>query len=275
MLVARLAAAEQAVSFGAVADVQFARKDTTGARHYGSSITWLEPIIATFNTQAPAFVVQLGDMVDGYPADPAASLADLEQVLTAFSSLRPRRVDVLGNHCATVPLTALRARYQGPYESATRFYGGFDLDGRADFRCLILDGQEAGYGLVGSNQLAWLRASLAAAQARGQRCLLFCHFPLIKEAAAGARLKNADAVLAALDESPAPCLWLAGHDHRGGYAVRRGVHHLTLRGLVETPPAGAAAIITVETEHLRVTGLAGETSRILTLAPRPTPLTAP
>ena len=32
--------------------------------------------------------------------------------------------------------------------------------------------------------------------------------------------------------SPAPVAWIAGHDHQGGSALRDGVWHWTLRGMV-------------------------------------------
>lgn len=34
---------------------------------------------------------------------------------------------------------------------------------------------------------------------------------------------------------------MAGHDHDGGYCVdSSGIHHLTLEGVIETPPGGDA-----------------------------------
>jgi manganese-dependent ADP-ribose/CDP-alcohol diphosphatase len=125
----------------------------------------------------------------------------------------------------------------------------------------VLDGNDAGYGVVSERQLAWFRAVLARSVARGERVICFCHFALLKEAARDHRMAKPEPLLEALDRAGCVVAWFAGHDHAGGYAVRNGVHHVTIKGMVEAPDENAYAFIELCPEHLREIGLGAECNR--------------
>ena len=57
----------------------------------------------------------------------------------------------------------------------------------------------------------------------------------------------------------------AGHDHAGGYTMRNGVHHITIKGMVEAPDKNAYAFIELHPDYLRVVGVGAESSRHLSL----------
>ena len=59
--------------------------------------------------------------------------------------------------------------------------------------------------------------------------------------------------------------YFAGHDHAGGYAVRRGVHHVTVKGMVEAPTENAYAVVEVYQDRLREIGCGKEPTRELRL----------
>jgi alkaline phosphatase len=52
-------------TFGLTADVQYRDAETSGTRFYRESTAKLVEAVDRFNALRPAFVVQLGDLVDG------------------------------------------------------------------------------------------------------------------------------------------------------------------------------------------------------------------
>ena len=55
--------------FGVIADIQFADKDMRINRHYRTSILRLRESVEYFNESPPGFVIQVGDVIDGYADD--------------------------------------------------------------------------------------------------------------------------------------------------------------------------------------------------------------
>jgi hypothetical protein len=101
-------------------------------------------------------------------------------------------------------------------------------------------------GAIGEAQRQWLDRALADATGRKQRAIVFCHFPVLPEACRSEHLLwNCEEILAIVEKHKAAAAWINGHDHAGGYALRKGVHHLTLPGLVETDPEAACGVMDV------------------------------
>jgi 3',5'-cyclic AMP phosphodiesterase CpdA len=250
-------------SFGVVADVQYADK-AGGARRYRESIDKVARCVEAWNREDLAFVVELGDLTDDRPD--GGTQADLGRILDAFKPLRAPLRHVLGNHGQpsagrTAVMDAL---------GLERPYYDFAVDG---WRFVILDGtglhlkawpadtarraaseayvrehrkpdapEFAEYnGGIDPDQLAWLREILAKAAAADEPAVVLCHQPVLAAASSRSHLLwNHEEVLALLEACPTLVAYIAGHDHRGGYAERAGIHHVTLEGLVETPADGTA-----------------------------------
>ena len=85
---------DKCIEFGIIADTQYAEKDNLGARNYREAILRLEECVVDFNKREPAFVVQLGDIIDG--GDNAAD--ELERVAAVYNRLKAVKYHVLGNH---------------------------------------------------------------------------------------------------------------------------------------------------------------------------------
>ncbi|MBA4322814.1 MAG: hypothetical protein C0408_08365 [Odoribacter sp.] len=51
-------------SFGLIADIQYCDCDPVGTRYFRSSIAKLEEAVRSFRIDSPAFVVNLGDMIE-------------------------------------------------------------------------------------------------------------------------------------------------------------------------------------------------------------------
>ena len=95
---ARADEAKSAVRFGVVTDLHYADKPSAGTRHYRETLTKLGEAAKQFAKDKPAFVVELGDLIDA--ADTVATeLAYLKAVNKEFSAIAKNRHHVLGNHC--------------------------------------------------------------------------------------------------------------------------------------------------------------------------------
>jgi len=138
-------------------------------------------------------------------------------------------------------------------------------------------------GGPGAAQTAWLAAQLADAAAKGERVVVAGHH----QAGPGAAVRRSHAAwnwrevaavvtggrLQAGKETegggPAPSpavLYLAGHDHLGGYAHAGGVHWVTVEAMVEAPRGGNAyAVLEFYGDRVEVKGRGSVTSRVLKL----------
>jgi len=96
-------------------------------------------------------------------------------------------------------------------------------------------------GGIGRAQLAWLVAQLRKAEADKVRVIVASHHPLPPGSSAEThRAWNGDEVAAALTDSPAFVLGLAGHYHPGGHVRFRGRDFVTVPALLESPAGGNA-----------------------------------
>lgn len=244
-------------SFGVIADIQYADKENSGARHYRTSEKRLKECVDELNRHDLAFTIQLGDLIDGNET-PEATLADLDQIMGIHNSLTMSSYHVVGNHC----LTAGREVIQQKLELDSCYYD-FTIPEAQGWRFIVLGGNDGGYGLVGETQLEWLEAKLDEACMNGEQVIVFCHFALLEEAAPNHRLQNPQPVLQLINASGCVVAYFAGHDHAGGYVFQDGIHHVTIKGMVEAPEQNAYAIIEVRPGQLIETGFGREPDRVL------------
>ena len=247
---------------GVIADIQYADKDTGGKRHYRTSLNNLRECVSDFNDRTPIFVIQLGDIVDGHSNDKERSRKDLDLILSAYNQLTIPAYHVVGNHCLSVGSESLSNAF-----GLSSFYYDYTVPGAKGWRFFVLDGNDAGYGIIGSEQLEWFRSGLHQAALNGEKVLVFCHFALLKEAAGNHRMAESEALLEAMDATGCVVAWFAGHDHAGGYALRNDVHHLTFKGMVESPVNNAYALVELYPERINVIGFGDEPSRNLIILP--------
>jgi manganese-dependent ADP-ribose/CDP-alcohol diphosphatase len=242
--------------FGVIADVQYADLDTQGARYYRTAMQKLKECVMDLADRDLAFVIQLGDIVNGHGQDVNKSTADLDRILSVFNKLPMTKYHVLGNHCLSVDKEIL-----GRKLGLERFYYDFTVSSVKGWRFVVLDGNDAGYGMVGDEQLAWFRSTIRKAAEDREKVICMSHFALLPEAAAHHRMATPEPILEAMDEAGCVVAWLAGHDHAGGYAVRKGVHHVTVRGMVESPLKNAYAVMELHGDKIVETGFGDEPSR--------------
>jgi 3',5'-cyclic AMP phosphodiesterase CpdA len=159
-------------SFGVVTDIQYGDKRTRAERHYRKSLEMLPECVATFNAQPLDFVIELGDLMDGYQDDKDRSLRDMESVRSLLAGLKAPLYYVIGNHCVKGGREAVLARLH-----LARSYYDFTRPAMPGWRFVVLDGTIAGYGGLGAGQTEWFKGVLADAGRAGQRVICLCHFP--------------------------------------------------------------------------------------------------
>ena len=277
------------LTFGAIADAQYADADTRGTRHYRRSVDKLAEAVERLNGRRLDFAIHLGDFID-------RDFGSFAKIAPVYARLRAPRYHVLGNHdwsvAAADKAKVLRALGLDKLGSK-RKTGHYDFSvGR--WRLIVLNGTDvstyanpAGSGKhreaqaalgklkarkaphahdwnggLGREQLAWLGKTLDAAAKARQRVILFCHMPVCP--ANAHNLYDDTAVLKLIDAHEHVVAYLNGHNHAGNYARRKAVHFLTLKGMVERD-TNAFAVVEARRDHLRVTGFGRQTSRTLGL----------
>jgi len=268
------------LTFGLIADCQFANKPAAGTRFY--SYSWLKLInsIEEFNRREVSFAVQLGDLIDG-------DAANFELILPLFNRAAFPFYGVIGNHDFDVEdelkpgLPARLGTGRGYYAFSKRSWRFIVLNGNElsfnsaaegalrketeEMFSLLTERKRASAakwnGGIGEKQFDFLKAELERAEKAGQKIIVFCHFPVLP--AAAHNLWNDQEVVSLLERYPGMKAYFSGHNHEGDYSLKNGIHYVTFKGMVETRDTNAAALITLTEHRITIHGLGRETSRDL------------
>ncbi|TWT75055.1 metallophosphoesterase [Allorhodopirellula solitaria] len=218
---------------GLVTDLHYADKPVAGNRYYRETLAKLEQAALQFEQADPAFIVELGDLID------AADSVQTEQrylktINREFATICSERHYVLGNHCVD---TLRKEEFLGGVGQEKSYYsfnqGGFHfivLDA-----CFRSDGQP--YGRKNSvwtdanippAELDWLQADLKSNQSP---VIVFAHQRLDVSNSHGVK-NNAD-VRRVLEESGNVRVVFQGHSHQNDLKDIGGIHYCTLVAMVE------------------------------------------
>jgi hypothetical protein len=152
---------------GAAADFEFVVIGDTRPRFERENFAVFEGLVQKMNREQPAFIVNLGDLIYGYGVLRKEKQWDKYQAVVR--AIRPPYYQVPGNHD-----TFSKAARKIYVRRFGKTYGSFD---HGDCHFVLLDNCEGGrWGYLGSAQLDWLRADLAATPARA--VFVFLHFPV-------------------------------------------------------------------------------------------------
>jgi len=244
------------MTFALLADVQYAQKPTAGGRYYAQAKDRLAECVATLNAQqpGPAFVMQLGDLIDG--GDQAHD--ELTAAAAIYHRLRMPRYHVLGNHDfdgltreQTLAILAMERAYYAFDRNGWRFVvldtqdvavqGGWGQDSKPyqtasamleSLRRQGADNAQPYNGAAGDAQLAWLSEVLTDADAKTMPAVVFGHLPLVPFGEKHT-LWNAESVVALLERHPCVKAYFCGHTHRGGRLRQNGIEYVSLEAVVE------------------------------------------
>ncbi len=272
---------EKLFSFGLIADPQYADVETKGNRYYRNSLNKLEDCIHELNSYDLAFTVTLGDLID-------RDYSGFDKVLPILEKSKAKVYNVLGNHDFEV---------EEKYKKKVRLLldnkkGYFDFN-VGDFAFIVLDGSDLStfgwkkgsktYSLAmeklqrlkssgqnnandwnggfGSKQLKWLEQRLEKSSRLNKKVILFCHWPLYPEN--GTQLWNNQKVLKLINQYDNVIVWISGHHHTGGYHKEANIHHLTMKGMVESERETAYGIVDVYNNQLVLNGFGAQENYIL------------
>lgn len=262
-------------AFGIVADVQYAQKDKAGTREYRAGKDKLARAVERFNDENVAFVVQLGDMIDG--GDTAQQ--DLRAAVDVYNGIEAPKYHVLGNHdfsglsrkAVLDTLEMDRAFYDFSHKG-WRFIvldtmdlavqGGWSPDSlNVELGKKMLDERaKAGApnavdwnGGIGPAQKQWLEYILKDAAEQKQKVVIFAHHPLMP---AGDRhnLWNDAEMIALLESHDCVVAWFNGHKHHCEYHYKNGKYYVTIDGMVEDAYDKGCAIVTVRKDRISIEG---------------------
>ncbi len=278
-------AAQPLLSFGVVADIQYADRDTASGRHFRASLGRLEECVADLNSRHLDFTIQLGDLID-------RDAASFDWILPVFDRLTMPRYHVLGNH--DFPMPRERVLSKLGLEAA---YYSFSYEG---WRFVVLDTVDIAMGGgwpeesenyrqarqwveklraegmseeetcnrcgVGEEQKRWLRDTLRQARERGERVIVFGHIPIVAAPRwEWASFHNHEEIREVLASAGCVVAYFSGHDHKGGYAYRDGTHYITVEGMVQGPDETAYATVDLFDDRLEIGGVGRTPSRELAL----------
>lgn len=263
-------------SFGVIADCQYCNVVGEGQRKYSLSDQKLQTCVNHFNTMDLSYVVHLGDFID-------KDWESFDVVGPIYKQLSMPGYHVLGNHDFSVAddKKASVVRKMG-LESA---YYHFSSDG---WRFIILNGNDVSFyaypagsdqylasekyytdnkiksakwnGGVGLTQINWLEETLQNAEEQEENVILYCHFPVYPENPHN--LWNAKEVITLLEKYPNVKAYINGHNHDGNYGQKKGIHYLTMKGMVDTEES-AYSVMSISENQLEIKGIGREEDQIL------------
>jgi hypothetical protein len=222
------------IKIGLLTDLHYGDKEPTRTRFYRETPGKLKEAVAKFNEIKPAFVIELGDLIDQAPTV-EQEIAWLEEIDKIYAGLTCPRHYVLGNHCVATLTKEEFARHSGASKAP---HYSFDHGG---VHFVVLDAcyrsDGAPYGRnnadwkdanVPTAELEWLRKDLAGAAGA---VVVFAHQRL--DEAAPHSVLNAAEVRKVLEESGKVLAVFQGHSHKNDYQQIQGIHYCTLVALIE------------------------------------------
>ncbi|MBI4979468.1 MAG: CehA/McbA family metallohydrolase [Spirochaetes bacterium] len=269
-------------SFGCIADIQYADKEAADGRRYSEGRQKLAYAIEQLNGRPLACVVNLGDLSDGIKKEDTAAVLDV------YKSLKHRIIHVAGNHDMVLN------RESELKETLGLASLNYTID-IMEFRFVVINSLDVSVfsndpekkrlakeilaanpafrpydGKLSAELLSWMEQQFREARAERKNVIVCSHVPAYGAACAvdpGACLWNSAETLELLSRyNDVVRLWLSGHHHPGGYAVRDDIHHLTVPAVGNAPENGNAfAIIDVYSSKLVVQGFGTVPSRVLTV----------
>jgi len=259
--------AKPLLRIGLMTDLHYADKEPTKTRFYREALGKLGEAVEHFNKQRPAFVVELGDLIDKAPTV-EQEIEWLRTIEKRYAQLAMPRHYVLGNHCVTTLTKEEFAAHSGASKSP---HYAFD---EAGIRFIVLDAcyREDGvaYGrdnfdwkdtFIPAAELEWLRTQLTSADGP---VIVFAHQRL--DVSAPHCVKNAPAVRAVLEESAKVLAVFQGHSHKNDYQQMAGIHYCTLVAMVEgsgLENSGYTMLDVLPDQSLRLHGFRRQVNREL------------
>lgn len=263
-------------AFGAIADCQYCASKGNGVRKFSLSNKKLLNCVTEFNKLNLEYVIHLGDFID-------RDFKSFDILNPIYNKLHMPHYHVLGNHDFSVK-DSLKKDVPKKMGLTSKYYD-FRIKG---WSYIVLDGNDVSFhaypkksiewrqaseyyiknkikspkynGAIGETQISWLKNKLNQAQQNNDKVILYCHFPVYPPNSHN--LWNAKEIIDLIEQFPCVKAYINGHNHKGNYSLKKGVHYLTLKGMVDTEKS-SFAVIKVSDDSIDVTGYGREKNRTL------------
>jgi len=268
------------LSFGVIADPQYADVKPAGSRHYRESLGKLKAAVTELNKHDLKFVVTLGDVID-------RKYTSFDDILPLYKPLKAPSKFVLGNHDFDMA-DADKGKVLGRLGMKRGYYS----ETVGDWQFIYLDGTDVSTyrypkdsaatasakellgkmrqekrknavswnGALGGDQLQWFAAELDKVKSSNKRVIVFNHYPVFPLNDSH-NLWNNREVVGLIAKHPNVVAYMNGHNHRGNYAVNKTCHYVNLKGMVETKDKSAFAVVRCYAGRIEVDGYETEPDR--------------
>lgn len=269
-------------SVGLIADAQYTDAKPGGIRYYRKSIEKLGVAVKKINRAEVDFSIHLGDLID-------RDFESFDKISEPLSGMNESVYQIMGNHDFTVADdkkadVQVKMGIKDPYYAFSKqgfrfvFLNGTEVSTFAnpegtnlheeakaileEFKAKKRKNAQDWNAAIGSGQMNWLKKQLAEAGKAGEKVIISCHWPILPDNAHN--LWNDQELLTLIDGySDTVVAWFNGHNHAGNYAQRKGVHYLTVHGMVDTPDTNAYAVMDILPNALRINGSGREPDRVM------------
>ena len=257
--------AHSPLRFGIITDIHYGNGDREAER------SDLHDCFSFWQQNNTDFAVQLGDLIDGKGPEAVDNLKGVAAILREYPG---KLYHVAGNHCLGAPInrylkeTGVKSPYYTFRWAAVRFVVLHGMDINPESHPLLLSDRRRKKlldqdpwatlycGAVGERQIHWLEQQLESARNAGEKVVMFCHFPLLKETSDEPHglLWNHDEVTDVLCRYKNIIACFTGHLHRGAYFQRYGIHFMTMPPFIKRnePPHYSCGMIELDGDLLKV-----------------------
>lgn len=266
--------ATESFKVAVLADCQYCNQPDRGKRMYKTSDQRLREFVKESNKHDLIFTIQLGDLID-------KDYESFSPILKILGDLKNPLYHVLGNHdfsvspkpkSAVLNLLKLKERYYSIKVNNYRFIvlDGNDLSfhayekGSEKYQEAELYYEQNNIkapkwnGALSQAQMQWLEKHLKEAENLKEKVILFCHFPIFPKD--HHNLWNDHELKELLEKFSCVKAFINGHNHKGNYAKKKGIHYMTMKGMVENVEP-TFSIMEFTEDGINVKGFGTEKSR--------------
>ena len=262
------------IRFGVFTDAHYALGRQYGTRFCDLSLRKLEACLETFVKHDVAFMVNIGDLIDG-THDPRIDEQNLSRVAATLDRAGLPVHHILGNHDLESMSKREVAGILGIRDERTWY--SIEREGT---RMLLLDASFRADGTpYDSGNYTWTDAGIPPDEvdwiageiqrARGRRMLVFVHQNLDDRDQNGSRdphvISNAAEVRSILDQAGRDVVVFQGHYHPGLVRTAGRVTYVTIEAMCEGNAAddNTCAVVTVTDDEVRIDGFGRQQSYVL------------
>ena len=271
------------VKIGIFTDCQYCNCPNSDIRFYSLSTSKLDSCIAVFNSLPLEAVFHLGDMIDH-------DINSYDSVLPRFKKFYAPLHLVLGNHDYMI-----KNKYKQVLLNRIGMKEDHYVVDIGNWRFVVLNGDDLSFfapqnkkqkqernnlvydqyehlhlngmiwnGGIGEEQMNWLKDRLDEAELQSLNVIVLCHFPLFTKD--NHNLFNNKAVFQLISDYSCVKAYFNGHYHAGNYSVKKGIHLVNFKGMVNTT-INAFSVVTLTSDSILIKGYGREPDRRLKIRP--------